>query len=47
LNLAFTPVDLSIVKAASNGGITKVATVDYSIKKGLFFTTYKVMVTGN
>ena len=47
LNLAFTPVDLSIVKAASNGGITKVATVDYSIKKSLFFTTYKVMVTGN
>lgn len=45
--IAIKPVNLGIEKAASNGGITKVATVDYSIKKGLFKTTYKVIVTGN
>lgn len=39
-------VDLGIVKAAQNGGITKVATVDYQIKYGFFNTTYKTIVTG-
>lgn len=47
MGIAIKPVDLSIEKAAKSGGITKVATVDYSVKKGLFFTTYKVEVTGN
>jgi len=47
LGLTFTPVDLGIEKAAKKGDITKVATVDYSIKKGLFFTTYTIIVTGN
>ena len=45
--IAIRPVDLSIQTAAKNGGITKVATVDYSIKQSLFSTTYKIEVTGN
>ncbi len=45
--IAIRPVDLSIHTAAKNGGITKIATVDYSIKQGLFTTTYKIEVTGN
>lgn len=39
-------VDLSIATAAKNGGITKVATVDYGMKGGLFSKTYFVKVTG-
>jgi hypothetical protein len=39
-------VDVSIATAAKNGGITKVATVDYGIKGGLFSTTYFTKVTG-
>ena len=38
--------DLSIAKAAKNGGITKVATVDYTVESKLFKTTYKTIVTG-
>lgn len=38
--------DIGIEKAAKNGGITKIATVDYSIRAGLFTTTYKTIVTG-
>lgn len=45
--LALTPVDVSIEKAAKNGNITKVATVDYQIKTSLFSKTYKTIVTGN
>lgn len=39
-------VDVSIATAAKNGGITKVATVDYGVKGGLFSTTYFTRVTG-
>jgi len=39
--------DVSIKKAAANGGITRVATVDFRIEGGLFKTTYKTIVTGN
>ncbi|MDX2174712.1 MAG: TRL domain-containing protein [Bacteroidota bacterium] len=39
-------VDVSIATAAKNGGITKVATVDYGYKWGLFKTTYFTRVTG-
>ena len=39
-------VDLSIATAAKNGGITKVATVDYGMKGGLFSKTYFLKVTG-
>lgn len=40
-------VDISIAKAAKNGGITKVSTVDYEVESKLFKTTYKTIVTGN
>jgi hypothetical protein len=46
LGLAFGHTDLGIEKAAKNGGITKVATVDRSITGGLFSKTYKTIVTG-
>ena len=46
LGLAFGHTDLSITKAAKNGKITKVATVDYSVTGGLFSKTYRVTVTG-
>lgn len=39
--------DVSIKKAAENGGITKVATVDQVIESGIFKSTYKTVVTGN
>jgi hypothetical protein len=45
--IAIRPVNISAEKAAKNGGITKIATLDYSIRVGLFRTTYKTIVTGN
>ena len=39
-------VDLSLATAAKNGGLTKIATVDYGIKRGLFTKTYFIKVTG-
>ena len=47
LFLGIGSANLGIEEAAKQGKITKVATVDYSVKQGLFFVTYKVMVTGN
>lgn len=44
--IAIKPVDVSIAKAAKNGGITKVATIDYQIQGGLFKKTYKTIITG-
>lgn len=41
-----TKIDLGVATAAKNGGITKVATVDYGMKGGLFSKTYFVKVTG-
>ncbi len=41
-----TNVDVSVATAAKNGGLTKVATVDYGIKSGLFKTVYITRVTG-
>jgi hypothetical protein len=38
--------DMSIKKAAENGKITEVGTVDQSIRVGLFKSTYKTIVTG-
>lgn len=38
--------DVSIQKAAKNGKITKVSSVDYKIKGGLFTKTYSTVVTG-
>lgn len=45
-NLAFGTTDVGIEKAAKNGGITKIATVDFCVRSGLFKTTYKTIVTG-
>lgn len=45
--LALKPVDVSIEKAAKNGKITKIATVDYKVSAGLFSKTYETIVTGN
>lgn len=39
-------VDLSLATAAKNGGITKVATVDYGVKYGFCNKTYFIKVTG-
>lgn len=38
--------DLSQTTAAKNGGITKIATVDYSATSRAFRTTYRTIVTG-
>ena len=38
--------DISIKKAAENGGITEVGSVDYSVRIGLFTSKYKTIVTG-
>lgn len=38
--------DASIATAAKNGGITKVATVDFKVEGKLFKTTYSTVVTG-
>lgn len=47
LFLGIGSADLGSEAAAKQGKITKIATVDYSVKHGLLFTTYKVIVTGN
>lgn len=39
-------IDVSVATAAKNGGITKVATVDYGVKSGLFSKTYITRVSG-
>ena len=39
--------DISIKKAAKNGDITRVSTVDYKVTSKLFRTTYTTVVTGN
>ena len=38
--------DISIKKAAENGKITKISSVDYKVKGGLFKATYSTVVTG-
>ena len=45
--IVLRPVDVSIEKAAKNGNITKITSVDYQVKAGLFSKTYKTIVTGN
>lgn len=44
--LAFGHTDVGIEAAAKNGNITKVATVDYNVKAGLFRKTYTTTVQG-
>ncbi len=45
--IAIKPVDLSLKSACEKNGITKVATMDYSVKYGLFRNTYKLVIQGN
>lgn len=45
LPLGFT-MDMGIQKAAQNGGITKISTVDLKVKSGLFTTKISTVVTG-
>jgi len=47
--LCFPPVAdgrSSILRAAKNGGITKISTVDYSFKWMIFISTWTTIVTG-
>lgn len=46
LGLAFGEHDLSITTAAKAKDITKIATVDFKVKKGLFISKYTTIVTG-
>lgn len=39
--------DVSIAKAARNGDITRVSSVDWKVESKLFRTTYTTVVTGN
>ena len=39
--------DISIKKAAENGDITKVSSVDFKVTSKVFKTTYTTVVTGN
>ena len=43
--LAFN-VDVSAATAARNGGISKIATVDFAVRRGPFSTSYITRVTG-
>jgi hypothetical protein len=40
-------VDISIKKAAANGDITKISTVDFRVKSKIFKKTYTTVVTGS
>jgi hypothetical protein len=44
--ITFGHTDLSLQTAAKNGGITKIATVDWKVKGGVFSRTYSTIVTG-
>jgi hypothetical protein len=46
LNFCFGDADLGIGTAAKNGGITKIATVDYTIEGSFFSVKYSTVVTG-
>jgi len=46
INMCFGNSDLSIKKAADNGGITKIATVDRYVEGNFFSVTYSTVVTG-
>jgi hypothetical protein len=46
LNITFGQTDLGAITAAKNGGISKIATVDWKVTGGLFTTTYATIVTG-
>jgi PBP1b-binding outer membrane lipoprotein LpoB len=46
LGICIGHTDLSLATAAKNGGITKIATVDYYVKNYVVAKTYKTIVTG-
>lgn len=46
LNFCFGNSDLSLGSACKNGGITKIATVDYTIEGTFFSVKYSTVVTG-
>jgi len=46
LGIRLRPWDLSVSTCAKNAGITKVSTVDFDIRPGLFITRYRVRITG-
>lgn len=45
-NITFGHTDLGVATAAKNGGITKIATVDWKVTSKLFRSTYSTVVTG-
>jgi hypothetical protein len=46
LNIRLKSWDLSVASCAKKAGITKVATVDYDLRQGLFITRYRLRITG-
>jgi len=46
LNITFGHTDLGAITAAKNGGVKKIATVDWKVKGGMFSKTYYTTVTG-
>jgi hypothetical protein len=46
LGIRLRPWDLSVSSCAKNAGITKVSTVDFDIRPGLFITRYRIRITG-
>jgi hypothetical protein len=46
LNFTLGHTDLGAITAAKNGGITKIATVDWKVTNGILTTTYTTVVTG-
>ena len=46
LFLGLGNIDVGLYQAAKNGGITKIATYDGSVRQGLFIRKYKTIVTG-
>jgi len=48
--LGFPPMannDAAVARAAANGGITKISTVDYNVTWMIFIMKYDTIVTGN
>lgn len=46
LGIAFGHTDLGAIKAAKQGGITKVGSIDFKVYGGIFKKTYTTIVTG-
>ena len=44
--IAFGHTDLGIIKAAKQGGIDKIGSVDFKVRKGLFVAKYTTIVMG-